>query len=368
MPAEHLTVRRLNRATLARQMLLARERSSVVSAVERLGGLQAQEPKPPFVALFSRIEGFEREALARALRDREVVRALLMRATLHIVSARDHAPLRGALRPAMTGALRALRGRDAGLDLDALLPVARRLAEQQPRTFGELRPLLAEAFPGVNERALGYAVRTHLPLVMIPTDDPWAFPSDAAFTPADTWLDAPAEADDGATTLVRRHLAAFGPAAAADIQAWSGVKGLKGVLDGLADELVTFRDDRRRTLYDLPDAPRPGEETPAPARLLPEFDSLVLAHDDRSRVVPDEHRGKLVTKNLRVRATFLVDGFVAGTWAVTRKGKTVTLTLTPFTRLPRGAKAPLTEEALALLRFTEGDDAAVDVKVGPVGG
>ncbi|MEA2249374.1 MAG: hypothetical protein QOH46_3903 [Solirubrobacteraceae bacterium] len=367
MAADPLTVRQLNRATLARQMLLARERVGVVDAVERLGGLQAQEAKPAFVALWARLEGFEREQLRRALHDREVVRALLMRATLHIVSAADHAALRGALRPVMTGALRALRGRDEGLDIDALLPVARKLAAEQPRTFGELRPLLSEAFPGVNARALGYAVRTHLPLVMVPTGDAWAFPSDAAFAPADTWLDAPAEVDDGAATLVRRHLAAFGPASAADVQAWSGLTGLKAVLEGMADDLVTFRDERGGTLYDLPDAPRPDADIAAPPRLLPEFDSLVLAHDDRSRVVADEHRGKLVTKNLRVRATFLVDGFVAGTWTVTRKGKKATLTLTPFARLPRGVRAPLTEEAEALLRFTEGADAAVDVKVGPVG-
>jgi hypothetical protein len=368
LAAEPLTVRQLNRATLARQMLLARERVGVVDAVERLGGLQAQEARPPFIALWSRLEGFDREQLGRALHEREVVRALLMRATLHIVSARDHAALRGAMRPVMTNALRALRGRDQGLDLDALLPVARRLAAEQPRTFGELRPLLSEAFPGVNERALGYAVRTHLPLVMVPTGDAWAFPSDATFTPADTWLDAPAEADDGGATLVRRHLGAFGPASAADIQAWSGLTGLKAVLEGMAGELATFTDERGRTLYDLPDAPRPDEDVPAPTRLLPEFDSLVLAHDDRSRVVPDEHRGRLVTKNLRVRATFLVDGFVAGTWTVARKGRKATLTLTPFARLPRGARRPLTEEAEALVRFTEGDDVATDVKVGAVGG
>lgn len=349
-------------------MLLARERVGVVAAVERLGGLQAQEAKPPFIALWSRLEGFDREELRRALQKREVVRALLMRATLHIVSGGDHAALRGAMGPVMTNALRALRGRDQGLDLEALLPVARRLAAEQPRTFGELRPLLSEAFPGVNERALGYAVRTHLPLVMVPTDDPWAFPSDATFTPADAWLDAPAEVDDGAATLVRRHLGAFGPASAADIQAWSGLKGLKVVLEGMGGELVAFRDDRRRTLYDLPDAPRPDEDAPAPPRLLPEFDSVVLAHDDRSRVVADEHRGKLVTKNLRVRATFLVDGFVAGTWTVARKGRKATLTLTPFARLPRGARQPLVDEAEALLRFSEGDEAAVEVKVGPVGG
>jgi hypothetical protein len=350
---ETLTLRALNRATLARQMLLAREAVTVVEAVERLGGLQAQEARPPFAALWARVEGFRREDLAAALRDRSLVRGMLMRATLHLVSAGDYAAFRPALAPVMAGALTALRGRDEGLDIEALLPVARRLAQERPRTFGELRPLLSEAFPGVDERALGYATRTHLPMVMVPTDDRWAFPADAAFTPADAWLGEAIAPEGDPATLVRRHLAAFGPATAADVQRWTGLKGLKGVLEGMRDDLQVVRDERRRTLFDLPDAPRPGEDTPAPARLLPEFDSLLLAHADRTRVVPDEHRGALVSRNLRVPAVFLVDGFMAGTWRVERTKKTATLTLTPLTKLAKRDATELTREAEAMLTFTE---------------
>jgi hypothetical protein len=362
---ETLSPRALNRATLARPMLLAREGAPVVEAVERLGGLQAQEARPAFVALWTRLEGFRRDELAAALRDRRLVRGMLMRATLHLVSAADYAVFRPALAPVMAAAAAgALRGRDDGLDIAAVLAVARRLVDERPLTFGELRPLLAEAFPDVDERALGYATRTHLPMVMVPTEDPWAFPADAAFTPAGTWLGAEVPGAGGdPEALVRRHLAAFGPATAADVQRWSGLTGLKAVLQGMADELSVFRDERRRTLFDLADAPRPAEDTRAPARLLGEFDSLLLAHADRTRVVPDEHRGALVSRNLRVPAIFLVDGFMAGTWRVDRTKKSATLTLTPLTKLTKRDTTELTAEARALLEFTEppGTDLSVEV-------
>ncbi|MBI5104604.1 MAG: AlkZ family DNA glycosylase [Solirubrobacterales bacterium] len=347
--SEVLSPRALNRATLARQLLLERAPLDAVEAVGRLGGLQAQEPRPPYLALWSRLEGFAREDLAGALREGAVVRGLLTRATLHVAGREDFLDLRGVLQPVLSAAMTgALRGRDGGLDLDALLPVARGLLEEEPRTFGELRALLAARFPGVDERALGYAVRTNLPLVMVPTADPWAFPRDARFAPADG---RPRGA--GPAGLVRCHLAAFGPATAADVQRWSGLKGLAPVLDDLRDELVVVRDERGRELFDLPGAPRPGEDAPAPPRFLPDFDSLVLAHEDRSRVVPDAHRGAITTRNLRVRATFLWDGVVAGTWAVARKGRRATLTVAPFGSLPRRAKGALTDEAERLLAFAE---------------
>lgn len=361
MAPETLSTKALNRATLARQRLLEREPLPVVEALERLGGLQAQEPRPPFLALWSRLADFDPDALRTALHDRRAVRATMMRATLHLVSAADYAALRPALAPALEAAMRSVlkqRGAD-GLDREAVVAAAQRLAAERPRTFNELRPLLAEAFPDVDERSLGYAVRMLVPLVMVPTDDAWAFPPDAAFAPGPAWLglgDALPASD--ARALVLRHLAAFGPASATDVQAWSGVKGLKPVLEALAPELRTCRDERGRTLYDLPDAPRPGEDVPAPPRLLPPFDSVLLAHDDRSRIVADEHRPALITKNLRVRAAFLVDGVVAGTWDVTRTRRAATLTLTPFGRLPAAAKRALRDEGEALLAFIEGPDAA----------
>lgn len=356
-----LTLRRLNRATLARQMLLARERVSVVQAVERLCGLQAQEARPPFVGLWTRVEGFEAAALHRALHKREMVRATLMRATLHLMSAADYAAFRTALAPVMTSAMSALRGRDAGLELDEVVPAARRLLAGAPRRFDELRALLSEAFPEVNERALGYAVRLNLPLVMVPTEDRWAFPAASAFTPAEDWLGGELSPDGAPQALVRHYLAAFGPATAADVQTWSGLKGLKTVLGGLREELAVFRDERGRELFDLSDAPRPEEDVPAPPRFLPDFDNLMLAHADRTRVLADEHRASVVTKNLRVRATFLWDGLVAGTWTVEQKRDAATLNMQPFERLPKKATEELADEGLELLRFVEPDAATFDV-------
>jgi Winged helix DNA-binding domain len=353
--------RQLGRATLARQLLLEREKLPAVEAVVRLAALQAQEPRPPFLGLWTRLVDFRREELASALHDRSVVRATAFRGTLHLLSAADYATFRATLQPMLTEGLRALGARAAGLDLAALVPVARELLAAGPLDFTALRALLQERFPEVNDRALGYAVRMGLPLVMVPTHDRWAFPSAARFTPADTWLDSPLWTDEVREELVLRYLAAYGPASAADAQAWSGLKGLRAVLDGLRPRLAVFRDERGRELFDLPDAPRPDAATPAPARLLPEFDNLVLAHADRSRLLADEHRALVVTKNLRVRATFLWDGVVAGTWDVTRTAKAATLRLTPFQPLPAGSLDELVAEAEALLRFAEESPGSVTV-------
>ena len=355
MPGETLTLRALNRATLARQLLLEREGLGVVDAVERVGGLQAQEAKPQFIGLWTRLRDFRREQLHEALHERSVVRATLMRATLHLVSAADYVRLRAALQPVLQAAMAAVRGRDQGLDVDRVVPVVRRLLDERPRTFGDLRGRLAEEFPGVDERALGYATRMHLPLAMVPSDDRWSFPGDTPFVPAESWLGAElARADPEA--LVRRHLGAFGPATAADVQTWSGLPGLAQVLAGMEDELEVFAYGRRK-LYDLPGAPRPGEDVPAPIRLLPEFDSLLLAHKDRTRVITDEQRRSLATRNLRIKAVFLVDGFAGGSWSMARKRATATLSIAPFARLDERARDELAAEGEALLRFAEPDAA-----------
>jgi hypothetical protein len=368
MAPETLTPRRLNRATLARQMLLAREPVGVVEGVEHLAGMQAQDPGPPFVGLWSRLEGFRADDLRTALGERAVVRATLMRATLHLASTADYRVLRAALEPVLAEALRVLGARGAGLEVDPVLAAARRLLAGAPRTFAELRALLAEEFPDVSDRALGYAVRTRLPLVMVVGEGRWGFPRVARFALADEWIEDAAPADGAAEGLVRRYLAAFGPATAADAQTWSGLRGLKAVVEGMRPELAVFRDERGREVFDLPDAPRPDEDTAAPARFLPEFDNLVLAHADRTRLVAEEHRPLLVTKNLRVRATFLWDGRVAGTWEVERRRGGATLTLTPFARLPKGARPALSEEGDALLAFLEEGAATRDVRFGAVSG
>jgi hypothetical protein len=353
---ELLTMRQLNRATLARQMFLERADVTVVTAVERLAGMQAQEAKPPFVGLWSRLQRFERQDLHQALHDRAVLRATLMRGTIHYFSAADYAAFRTTLQPVLTKGTSVLGDRAEGLELEKVLAAAREILAEQPHTFGEIRSLLLEAFPKVNERALGFVVRMHLPLVMAPTADRWAFPANAEFALAESWLDGPIVEDDAIQALTLRYLAAFGPASAMDMQTWSGLPKMKPVLEALRPQLIAFRDERGRELFDLPAAPRPDVESPAPVRFLPEFDNLLLSHADRTRVIADEHRDIVYMKgNLRLRASFLVDGFVSGTWRVERKRKEAALVLTPFAPLPKRTLAELTAEGEALVRFLEED-------------
>jgi hypothetical protein len=339
-----VNLREINRATLARQGLLERSSVSVVGMIEQLAGLQAQEPKPPFIGLWSRIDGFEAGDLREALHSGDVVRATLMRATLHLWSARDYKELRSALQPALDGAMASiLKARGEGIVVDDVLAAARGLlARGKQLTFDEIRAKLSEQFRDLDHRALGYVTRTGLPLAMVPTDDAWGFPRDSRFKLV-TQVDKRAATEE----LVRRYLAAFGPATPADAQVWSGLKGLKGTFASLELEEVD------PGVFDLPDAPRPGADVPAPVRFLPAFDNLLLAHKDRTRIIDDEHRPKVVTKNLRIHPTFLVDGFAAGMWSIKATKKKATLTLQPFGKLPKQARKQLEAEGDALLRFAE---------------
>ena len=343
-------------------MLLQREAISVVTAVERLGGMQAQEPKPPFIGLWTRLAPFMRGDLHRAVHERAVVRGTLMRGTLHLMSAPDYIAHRLTLQPMLTRALRLLGDRAAGLDPDVVLAAAAALLAAQPRTFTELRASLVEAFPEVNDRALGFTARMRLPLLMMPSENRWAFPADARFGLAEDWLGTPLAPDGDLHTLTRRYLAAFGPATVADMQQWSGLQGMKPIFTAMRPELLVFRDERGRELFDLPQAPRPEASLAAPPRFLPEFDNLLLAHVDRSRVLPDAYRRAVLgAKNGRIPGTFLVDGLVAGTWRTERKKGTATLLLTPFAPLPADAATALAAEGDALLRFIEDDAATFDV-------
>ncbi|HEX7180750.1 MAG TPA: winged helix DNA-binding domain-containing protein [Thermoanaerobaculia bacterium] len=360
-----LTTRQLNRALLARQMLLAREKATALAAVERLVGLQAQLARPPFAGLWTRLEGFRRNDLLGPLRRREIVRVTAMRGTLHLMTAADYVELRGALQPALTRGMQAiLRDRAKDLDLKGLEAEARAFFGSSPGTFDAFRTHLKARYPEGDERAMAYAIRNHLPLVQVPTDAAWGFPAAADFAMAEGWLGTKVSTEPApAHELVQRYLAAFGPATPGDAQAWSALQGLREVFEDLRPTLVTFRDARKRELFDLPDAPRPPEDLPAPVRFLPEFDNLVLSHDDRTRVIADEHRPRVTLKNLQVRATFLVDGFVAGTWKVERKRKSAILVLEPFGRIARKTLAELEREGDALLLFLEEDAQAREVRL-----
>ena len=359
-----LTTRALNRAFLARQMLLAREKTTALHAVERLVAMQAQIARPPFVGLWTRLHDFKRPELADAFHARTLVRVTSLRGTLHVMTTADYVALRGALQPMLTrGTLSILRDRAGSLDMRALDTEARKFFGKSATTFDALRVHLKAKFPKQDERAMAYAIRTHLPLVQVPTDAPWAFPAAADFALADTWLARKVSTEaTPAEALVLRYLAAFGPATPTDAQAWSGMSGLRETFEALRPRLVTFRDARKRELFDLPDAPRPDEDTAAPVRFVPDFDNLVLSHDDRTRIMADEHRSRVTLKNLQVRATFLVDGLVAGTWKSERKRKAAVLTIEPFGTVAKRVRAALEEEAEPLLAFLEEDAAEREIR------
>ena len=360
-----LTPRALNRAFLARQMLLERAKATATKAIERLVGLQAQVAKPPFVGLWTRLEDFKRKELSDAFHKRRVVRVTAMRGTLHAMTAADYVALRGALQPMLTrGMMSILRDRAAGMDVEAIQDEGRAWFAKQTTTFDAFRDHLKAKFPTLDERALAYAVRTHVPLVQVPTaDSPWAFPAAADFALADTWLSKKVStAETPAKAVVLRYLAAFGPATPSDAQAWSGMSGLREVFEELRPTLATFRDSRKRELFDLPDAPRPDEDVDAPIRFIPDYDNLVLSHDDRTRIMADAHRSRVTLKNLMVRATFLVDGIVAGTWKSERKRKAAVLVVEPFGTIAKRTRSEIEAEGEQLLSFLEEDASEREIR------
>ncbi|PRQ08929.1 winged helix DNA-binding domain-containing protein [Enhygromyxa salina] len=371
-----MSQRALNRALLARQLLLRREPTTALRATSALVGLQAQVAQPPFIGLWTRLESFTPEQLRSQLRARKLVRVTMMRSTLHLMRATDYVALRPGIQPALESAMRsALRKRLDGVELDPIVAAARECLSGAPMTFARLREQLAARFPEADPRMMGYAVRNLIPLVQVPDDSPWGFPASADSCLASEWLGAEPSAEPGLSpdpnpdpnsdpnpdpnpdpsTLVRRYLAAFGPATPADAQVWSGLSGLRAVFDQLRPKLRRVRDERGRELFDLPRAPRPDPDVDAPARLIPAFDNLVLSHADRTRIIADEHRKAIVSKNLQVSATFLIDGFVAGTWKLERSKQAATVALSAFIELDKRQRAALTDEAEALLRFAEPD-------------
>ncbi len=361
-----LSLRELNLAVLARQLLLDRARLPISSAIEQLAGLQAQAPDSPYTGLWTRLADFRREDLMCLLEQREVVRATLMRATLHLVTAKDYLLLRPALQPALTRSFRGFFGEQAKrLDLDRLVEAARAYVAQEPRTFPELRDFLSEVVPDADPQALAYAVRTHLPLVQVPPAGTWGYSGSPAHATAEAWLDGPlASPAEGLRHLVLRYLRAFGPATVKDIQAWSGLSRLKDTVEELRPGLRSFRDEGDRELLDVPDGLLPGADAPAPVRFLPEFDNLVLSHADRTRVLPEEYRRRVIRPPGRILATFLVDGFVRGTWRVESARDAVTLVIEPFDRLPVEAHDALQEEGHRLLRFIADGAGTFSVRLG----
>lgn len=357
-----LSAREINRATLARQMLLERAEVSVPEAVARLAGMQGQEPKHPYVGLWTRVADFTDADLTAAVEARDIVRATLFRGTLHLVTAEDFLRFRTTLSPVLEAGLRMLGDRGEGLEPEKVVAAAEKLLAKEPLTFTEVRDALVREFPEVNDRALGFTTRMLVPLVMFPADTRWSWSANARFTPAEAWLGKKLRRSAVPGELVVRYLEAFGPATPADFQTWSGLPKAKELFDGL--DLEVLQDENGKPLYDVPAGPRPDPDTPAPVRFLPEFDNLLLAHAKRERIIADEHRPAVFTKNLRVKSTYLVDGLVAGLWTAEKKRGVATLTLTPFGRTLKKTATELEREGTALLGFLEPDAKTYEVVTG----
>ena len=361
-PGTELTARQLNRATLARQLLLAREPLDVRAAVRRVLALQAQEPASPYLALWNRVADFDPTRLDTALTRHTVVKATLMRITLHAVDAADHPPL----HEAMLRSLRAARLGDArftgtGLataDADALVPTLAAFAAT-PRTVAECRAHLTERVGEPAGTGAWWALRTVAPLLHAPTGGAWSFgPRPSYVAAASHCLTPPGDPDASRRHLVRRYLAAFGPASVADVAQFTLLSRSvvrEALAGGAADALEQVRGPAGGTLYDVPGAPLPDGDTPAPPRLLGMWDSVLLAYADRSRLIPPGHRPLVIRRNGDVLPTLLVDGLVAGVWRPVEDG----IEATAFHSLPVDAWAGLGTEARALRAFLADRDPAV---------
>jgi hypothetical protein len=351
MADEILTLRDLNRALLARQMLLARAEVAPLEALGRLVALQGQLTKAPYVALWARVKAFQRQDLLAAIHDKRVVRSTLMRGTLHLATAQDVLAFRTTVMPppdtTLPGGVR-----PTPEQLAKALDLARAHFAPGPKDFDSIRKVYARE--GVEPvRPMAYAARIMLPLVQVNSDNPFGHDPGGEFTLARTWLGREETTEPQPLELARRYLAAFGPATPADFSGWSGLKGAAAIFDALGGELAVFKDERRRTLYDLRDAPRPPGDTPAPPRLLSDFDVAVISHQDRSRIVPPQYAAHMASKNGLIPPTVLIDGFVAGVWRVEARRKTATVLIRLFEKVSAKDRKALEAEARDVARFLE---------------
>lgn len=351
-PGGVLTPRALNRALLERQLLLRRQPVGVSEALEHVVGLQAQNPIGPYFGLWSRLTGFHPDDLAGRIDRRVVVRIALMRWTLHVVTARDCLQMRPLVQPVMERRMRAQFGRHLDdVDLPRLVALGRALVDDQPRSLGDVGRMLADEWPQREPSVLGNALAALAPLVHVPPRGLWGQNGRAVQTTAERWLGLPLQPAAPPDELLKRYLRAFGPASADDMRTWSGLRGIGAVIDRLRPQLRGFSDEQGRELLDVPDGLLPDSDTPAQPRFLPECDNVVLSHADRSRIVNDEHRHCVAAHK-----TFLLDGFVRGTWRIIKGPHATTLAISPLTPISREDRLALAEEGARLLAFSAGDD------------
>jgi hypothetical protein len=350
--------RTLNRALLERQFLLRRQRRSAAATVEHLVAMQAQEPPSPHIGLWTRLEDFDPAELDELLTNRDAVRGWLMRGTLHLALARDYLAMRPCFRPVSErGLMGGFRRELEPVDLEAFLHAARELVKGEPMGGMAIGRALAPRFPGPGPQVLGYAAGFLLPMVQLPPRGRWRERKRAIMTTAEHWLGAPLAADSTPDSTILRYLAAFGPATPADIRAWSGLTGAAAIVERLRPQLRTFEDERGRELFDVPDAPLPDPDTPAPVRFLPVFDNAILAHADRSRILADGYPPRIADF-----PTVLVDGFAFGMWQIDDGQLEVRL----FAEITASQKLELEAEGERLLAFVSEAEPR-GVRFGPVG-
>ncbi|MCT4352169.1 winged helix DNA-binding domain-containing protein [Streptomyces sp. Je 1-79] len=339
-----LSTRALGRATLARQLLLEPAAMSAKDAVSHLLGLQAQNTRPPYHALAARLAGFRPAHLSDLMESREVARIVTLRSTIHTHTAEDVLTLRPLVQAARDRELKMFRTGLDGVDLARLAALSRELVEEEPRTPKEIREALLVHWPDADPQSLSVAARCLLPLVQVTPRGLWRRSGQVRLTTAETWLGRAAEPAPAPDDTVLRYLAAFGPASVKDMQTWCGLTRLRDAFERLRPRLLTFQDEHGTELFDLPDAPRPDADTPAPPRFLPEYDNLLLSHADRGRVVSAEARNRSWKVNIAF-PVFLLDGLVAGLWRLEETKERATMTIQPFGRTTKAQRAELTEEA-----------------------
>lgn len=346
MAQRQLTARGLNRATLDRQLLLRRKKLQVVDGVRRVVAIQAQHAASPYIALWNRLSRLDPAHLDAAFAGGEIVKATLMRITLHAVHVTDYAAFRTAMRPTLRAArLNDRRFAETGLsaaDAGALVPRLLDFAAQ-PRSAAECEELLGE-------RGVWWALRTVAPLLHAPTGGPWSFGTRPSYVAAPAAVEAD-DLDDAARYLIRRYLEAFGPATVDDVAQFVLFPRSRGrareVLNSMSGALRRLEGPDGAELYDLPGGNLPGEDTPAPPRFMAMWDSVLLAYEDRSRIIPPEYRQHVIRRNGAVLPTLLVDGYVAGVWRTTDGG----IEATAFRPLPDDTWSQLAAEARDLAGF-----------------
>jgi hypothetical protein len=365
-PARTLNPAALNRATLARQMLLERAPMSPYEAIGHLVGLQAQTATSWYLTLWSRLRDFDPLATGQLLADRRIVRSWFMRATIHTVTDADAPDLRAFTQPTIE---RAIRGRWAdalaGIDLGEMERAIRDFVAT-PRTPGELVSHLRARWPGPDTLTMTNAAKAIVPLVQVPPRGVWGRSGMVRFAALDDWVGRPVPKRMSPAPILRRYLAAYGPASAADAQMWSGITRLGEVLDGMRRELLVFRDPAGRELFDLPDAPRPDADIPAPPRFLADFDNLLLSHADRSRFVSDQARMTLAYRSGPIPGSLLVDGRLVGAWHLRSEGDVTTVVIGLAQPVTPEQEAAVRLEADAMVEFSRSGAARPAGEIGPI--